>query len=288
MAAALFAFPALGQGWSRAEPFLVQSICADPSVLPFEAGCVNPRPAPSAPTLPWRKFDLAGEQASDALLLGPGQATHTFDFGDAPRRFGQRDAGRGDGGNLIASRAADILVAMTEDGGAGIQWFHGPECAGSQEATPGGWLLFRLPAGPEWAEATTRLQRTGAPDRCPARYVASFTRWRRAMVEYPWMDDTAPRPPFRADSMISEHFGGRDMMTSDHLERFWFAQGLGMVRWERWEAPNAVSPAPSRPGAAEQCPLVTGGDAPGPGWVLTDCRMWTRFRRGEQQAMPWP
>lgn len=189
---------------------------------------------------------------------------------------------------MITARGADILVAMTEDGGAGIQWFHGPECGGSQEAAPGGWLLFRLPAGPDWAETTTRLQRTAAPDRCPARYIPSFTRWRRLAVAYPWQEDGTRHPPFTAESLLSEHYGGRDIASAGHLERFWFARGLGMVRWERWEAPDTANPAPSRPGAAEQCPAVTGSEPPAPGWTLTDCRMWTRFRRGEQQAMAWP
>ena len=260
----------------------MQGVCQQPGLLPFEAGC-QARPATAGATLPWRKFDLDDVLASDAVAAtrrGRPVVRHSFDFGDAGRAFGRLDT-PGDGGNLIARRGADTVILMTQDGGGGVQWFQGPGCEDEPEGGIGGWLLFDDLAGPEWRERTVVLRITRSADRCPWRYVPAYTRWRRVAVEYPWLDGDQPRPPFTALSIISEHYDGRSVAAARHLERVWFGQDLGMLRWERWER----SGPPLRP---FQCPPITGAEAPGPGWVLADCRTWTRFRRGDQAIFGWP
>ena len=37
------------------------------------------------------------------------------------------------------------------------------------------------------------------------------------------------------DTVISEHFGKQNVESSDHLERFFLAKGIGLIRWERWQ-----------------------------------------------------
>lgn len=284
LAAALFCIPA------AAQDFLVQGVCEVPALLPFEVGC-HPRPATAGTTpgatLPWRKYDLEAVLATDAVAAtrrGAPVVRHSFDFGDAGRTFGRLDATPplvGDGGNLIARRGADTVILMTQDGGNGVQWFQGPGCEDEPEAGLGGWLLFDDEAGPEWRARLVVLRITRGPALCPLRYVPAYTRWRRLPVEYPWFDGDAPQPPFRAESIISEHYDGRGIERARHLERFWFGRDLGMLRWERWErAGPATDP--------RRCPAITGAEPPGAGWVLADCRLWTRFRRGEQPIPPWP
>ena len=261
----------------------MQGVCAAPALLPFEAGC-QASPAMAGATLPWRKFDLEGVMASDSVAAtrhGAPVTRHSFDFGDPPRAFGRLDAPGGDGGNLIGRRGTDTVILMTQDGSGGVQWFQGPGCEDAPEGGLGGWLLFDDLAGPDWRDRLVVLRITAGPARCPLRYVPAYTRWRRLPVAYPWFDGDAARPPFQADSIISEHYDGRDIASARHLERFWFGASLGMLRWERWERQGpATDPA--------RCPTITGAGPPAPGWVLADCRMWTRFRRGEQAIPAWP
>ncbi len=268
-------------------PFVVQSVCEQARALPFEADCGVPQPAAAGATLPWRKFDWAGVMASDAVLARRRDrpvARQSFDFGDGARRFGVLDnqpGNAGDGGDLIGQRGRDTTILMTEDGGGGVQWFQAPGCEDEPESGIGGWLLFDTEQGPEWRERVARLRITQSAERCPFRYVPAYTRWRRLPVAYPWLDGDAPRPPFEAATIISEHFDGSDIAGARHLERFWFACGLGKIRWERWERGPGEATLPA-------CPSITGSEPPGPGWRLADCRYWARFRRGEQPIPGWP
>lgn len=275
-------------GWQAALPFVTQAVCAVPQALPFERDCGERRPALAGATLPWRKFDWLGVQASDSVLAmrrGQAVARQLIDFGDGPRRFGRMDntpgPASGDGGDLVLQRGADTAIAMTEDGTGGVQWMQAPGCEDEPEAGLGGWLLFDAEAGPQWRERVARLRITRGSTRCPFRYVPAFTRWRRLPIAYPWWDGEVAGAPFTAESIISEHYDGWDIARARHLERFWFARDLGKLRWERWERGAGATTLPA-------CPAITGADAPGPDWHLVDCRFWTRFRRGEQAIPPWP
>ena len=311
---------ALGSGPATAadDPlasYLVQSACIDaagaviPGRLPFEPGCDRRRPLAAAEPLPYRKHDWPGAtdaaaqprgyQASDSVLgtlLGRPAAIQTFDFGAPPRQFGRVDPA--DGGQAIPLRPGeDASIAMTEDGGGGLQWFQGPGCR--PEAPDAGWLLAAPAPTAAWQQRLVRLNITPAPDACPARFNPSLTRWRTASLQLPWREAadgrTASAP---AEVLVSEHYGGASIAGADHLERFWLAQGLGMVRWERWD--NAA--AGRRPGRAEQaeataaalatsqrCPPIALGEAPGPGWRMVDCRTWTNFaREAPGPGLDWP
>jgi hypothetical protein len=82
------------------------------------------------------------------------------------------------------------------------------------------------------------------------------------------------------DVIISEHYGGEQMTSADHLERFYFARDLGLIRWERWE--NFSVPKPSAfvqmaEGFAQtgRCRPWAYSTAVGPEWRMIDCRNWT-------------
>ena len=295
-------------GPAAAEPpltgYLVQSACLDeagtpiPGRLPFEPGCDRTRPLRIGEPLPYRKHDWPGTaeaalpqgyQASDSLLgslRGVPTAIQTFDFGNAPRAFGRKDPG--DGGQVIPlPPGGEIAVAMTEDGGGGVQWFQSAECRP-------GWLVAAPPLTAEWQQRLVGLAITAGPELCPGRVNPSLTRWRRAAIGLPWREAADGRTATsRAEVLVSEHFSGTAIAIADHLERFWFAQGLGLVRWERWE--NAArSQLPGREAMAElmdrsrRCPPIAFGEAPGPRWQLVDCRTWTNMVRALSEALGWP
>ena len=73
---------------------------------------------------------MTGHQASDSVIQRRGAGTlvvQTFDFGRGGRVFGRFDGG-GDGGQVLMPVDGWSSVAMTEDGGGGVQWFIGEAC----------------------------------------------------------------------------------------------------------------------------------------------------------------
>lgn len=104
--------------------------------------------------------------------------------------------------------------------------------------------------------------------------------------------------------MVSEHYGGTDIGSADHLERFFFARKFGLVRWERWSN-RRVSRQPGDMETAVQlarmarCPKLQrlgpeghGLETQGPetygqrgrDWLMVDCQTWTALVR---QTVLW-
>lgn len=300
--------PADGPGDVLAS-FFVQSACLDPDakvlpgLVPGEPGCRVARPLRIGEPLPYRKHDwpaagggpALGYQASDSLvgsLLGRPAVIQTFDFGGGQRRFGQRD--HGDGGQAILLQDGTAAAALTEDGSGGVQWFIASECRDRGPPLSAGWLFAAPPVGADWAERLVRLTIAAAPGECPARFNPSLTRWRSATIGLPWREaatgTTAERP---AEVLVSEHFGGATQAAADHLERFWFARDLGMVRWERWESRARSRRTGLERDAAliagsRRCPAIAFSGAPAADWVMVDCRTWTNLSRAPAAALDWP
>ncbi len=313
--ALLFGLPAAAEPLL---PWLVQSVCLDargrtiPGMLPFEAGCIRQAPQRQDAPMPYRRHDWpaapqarnlpTGYQASDAVLgslLGVPAAIHTFDFGTGPgRRFGVLDdAMRGDGGHVIPLTRGAAFIAMTEDGGGGIQWFRSPDCRDGGRGWQG-WLLAAPDLSESWTTRVVELNIAPSPQACPTRFNASLTRFRRTRLDLPWRDaGTGQTGAAPIDVIVSEHFGGAAIATAHHLERFVLARDLGMVRWERWENPAVARQADLSQAAEtlrrqQRCPLLTVSEPPESGWQMRDCRFWTNFVRATPAqplaALDWP
>ena len=298
-------------------PFLAQSVCVDdagaaiPGLLPFEPGCARSAPARIDSPLPYRRHDWParehaphqpqGYQAQDSVLgtlRGVPAVIQGFDFGGDPtRRFGAFDAGRGDGGQAIAIEPAIAFIAMTEDGGGGVQWFRSPDCARGGRGWDG-WLLAEPPVTEAWRERVVRLRIGPTPESCPRRFDDSLTRWRAARIALPWREAaTGAVATVQAEIIVSEHFGGASVARADHLERFVLARGLGLVRWERWEnfsnsrVANRVEMAATIE-RQQRCPAMEFSAPPAEGWRMIDCRTWTNMVRATAaaplRALDWP
>ena len=289
--------------------YFVQSACLDragaalPGLAPGEPGCARTRPLRVNEALPYRKHDwpaatggpALGYQASDSLdgtLLGRPAIIQTLDFGSGQRRFGQMD--RGDGGQAIILRDGSAAAALTEDGSGGVQWFVAAACREGGPLPSAGWLFVATPVRPEWHERLVHLNIAGAPSDCPARFNPSLTRWRSATIALPWREAAtgavAERP---AEVLVSEHFGGTSVATAHHLERFWFARDLGLVRWEGWEhRERGRRPDLERRAAviaeSRRCPRIELSVAPAADWVMADCRTWTNLARTPSTTLEWP
>jgi hypothetical protein len=295
--------------------FVVQSICLDENhnvthAFPIDADCHLKALQTSRDLATYRKHDwpdtlnvpeiALGYQASDSVIerLKPGPiVVQTFDFGNAGRMFGRFDQGSGDGGQVLVLVGRWASFAMTEDGGAGVQWFLGEEC-GTHRRTPDprflSWLAFRNDVtGDRWTSVIAKLNISSNPDVCPQQYNAAFTRFRRDTLSFAFrLIDALPTVETVSRSLeviVSEHYGGHDIDSADHLERFFFAKGLGLVRWERWANDNFPQ-AQSTKLAAEllartaRCPSLASYGPPSARWLLADCRQWTTLVK---QRAPW-
>lgn len=314
--AAAWHAPAQAQQMSSEEmmAYLVQSICLDeaggPTMsLPIEASCIHSRLQRSDDIASYRKHDwpnsidvpemALGYQASDSVVQRRDSRTlvvQTFDFGTDGRVFGRFDGGLGDGGQVALLVGDAVSFPMTEDGGGGIQWFLGEACRISSRVDEKfrSWLVFRSDikhAG--WRGVVARLEIASSSESCPRRFNDAFTRYRLDDVEFPFrIVDAAlavDNIRRRLNVVVSEHYGGSEINSSDHLERFFLAQGLGLVRWERWANANidrrrSVFKTEQMLAHTARCPKLADYDAPAENWRLVDCRMWTTLVR---QYRPW-
>ncbi len=189
------------------------------------------------------------------------------------------------------SPPAQSRSARPRSGGGFALWVG--ECRGEvgPEALRRSWLILEFdPSRPEELRGQTvarlnaaRLDAArGHGVACPTRLNSALTIWRVAPFAY--RAGPGQGSPVTLTSLISDHYGGADRDTADHVERFYFTRELGGTRWERWQnargnkqfsaaliAQRAASfAATGRCGPAEP----PAGHAP---MVLIDCREWTRI-----------
>ena len=295
--------------------FMIQNVCLDAggavlaghSPADGDPACIAQRDLRPGEPLPYHKHDHPspsggphdGYQRHDSFPVetaGLGTVVeHSFDFGGFEgRRFGVFDRGA-DGGDVAVFSPGAVSFAATEDGGGGFQLFVG-ECQGPVAAATllRSWILATFdpdrPA-PLGGETVARLKdlRVGEQESCPSRFAAAYTRWHVAPVRY----RTAPGQgtPMTLLSLVSDHYGGAQRDTADHVERFYFTRELGGTRWERWQNAKGnrqydaatVAAAAARFAATGRCsdaPMPEGGAS----FVLIDCREWTRIVAPENPA----
>ncbi len=289
--------------------YLVQGVCIDSAgastdALPTDEECSRLRLQKSSDTAVYRKHDwpnrlgVANEapayQASDSVLERRGSRTlivQTFDFGTGGREFGRFDSGMGDGGQVLLLIDGWASIAMTEDGGAGVQWFMGPACR--SPTNPDGrfasWLAFRSDVGTDiWSSSVAKLNIAAGPWDCPRQFNAAYTRYRLDQIDIPFRVVNVAHELHsfrrRLDVVVSEHYGGKDIQSADHLERFFFAKGFGLVRWERWANAGFAHDVRTAEAArllarTSRCPQLKRYGAPDANWRLVDCRTWTTLIR---------
>jgi hypothetical protein len=288
--------------------FMIQNVCLDGAgavlagVAPIagDPRCLAQRDLAPGELLPYHKHDHpspdqregapAGYQRHDSVPVetaGFGTVVeHSFDFGAGEgRRFGVFDTGS-DGGDIAILSSGMVSFGATEDGGGGFQLFVG-ECRGPVEAAAltHSWIVVGFDPGrpaPLEGETVARLNdlRQGQQDTCPSSFNPAFTSWRAA----PFRFRAAPGQgaPITLTTLISEHYGGANPATADHVERFYFTRELGGTRWERWQNGDGNAQF-SAAKIAQQAAWFTktgrcssaetpGGGAP---LVLVDCREWT-------------
>jgi len=290
--------------------FMIQDVCLDAlgsvlgGVSPIDGDrrCVVRRDLLPGENLPYHKHDHPapheragaprGYQRHDSFPVETASfgmvIEHSFDFGaGGGRRFGVFDAERGDGGDVTVLSANAASIAATEDGGGGFQLFVGAGC--HDQVGAGGlsdsWIIALIDprrAAPLEGQTVARLNdlKVGHQSNCPARLNAAFTRWYVQLTHYRSAD--AQGNPVALTTFISEHYGGENPESADHVERFYFTRELGSTRWERWQnlshsrdfSTDQLTRAASDLAASGRCVKA---DAPkgDTDFVMVDCREWT-------------
>jgi hypothetical protein len=289
--------------------FMIQNVCVDaagavlPGRNPLQAGplCPKQRDLEPSENLPYHKHDHPSPDHARNLPLGYQRhdsvpvataglgivVEHSFDFGPPDgRRFGGFDHGS-DGGDVVVLSPGAASIGATEGGGGPFGLWSG-ECSGALTAAAltRSWLIAEFAASgdaPLQGETVARLNGVlgGAVATCPRRLNAAFTRWRVAPFRY----RAAPGQgePITLPTLISEHYGGADPATADHVERFYFTRELGGTRWERWQnvkgnarfSAALIAERAAEFAATGRC---TAAEPPaGAAMVVIDCREWTRI-----------
>jgi len=157
-------------------------------------------------------------------------------------------------------RADGLAVALkTKDGGVPKDIFF---CGDN-------WILWGADVGPDWHSVTANIyQAPEASCRPQKRTVPAYTRYIEATIDVPFIGlQTGTRA---IDTIVHEHYDGASIERAKSLERMYFGNGIGRYRWEYW-APRGT------PLRRLVCPALDYSVPPAPGWVMTDCRMWTNL-----------
>jgi hypothetical protein len=289
--------------------FMIQNVCLDPggavvsnrSPVADEGGCTVQRDLRPGEPLPYHKHDHPSPDQRAGAPLGYQRhnsfpvktagfgvvVEHSFDFGSGEgRRFGVFDRGS-DGGDVAILSRGVVSIGATEDGGNGFQLFVG-ECRGpvNSAALTRSWVIAEFdpdqPA-PLQGQTVVRLKDLvkGQQQTCPARFSRSFTSWRVAPFLYRAVAGQGKL--ITLTSLISDHYGGGNPDTADHVERFYFTRELGGTRWERWQnvrgnAQFSAALIAQRGEWFARTERCSPAEPPaGAQMVLIDCREWTQI-----------
>jgi hypothetical protein len=297
--------------------FLTQSLCLDTagkptSQTPVIDNCASMRPQRANDPATYQKRDwpnqllypqyfLTGRQESDSVLINSGDTPaieQTLDFGgDSQHQFGYFDVN--DGGQVVLLVGGWASIVMTQDATGGVQWFIGEGCKRSVKNGKLSWLLFNqaVPSG-RWAAVVATTALGHSPSDCPQQFNRAYTRYRREQITFPFRlvrGDSVTVTSRPVDVIVTDHFGGAapNPASDAHLERFYSARHLGLLRWERWNNGGYAPFASRQPSmvrqsedlqASHRCPTVGFSTSPGPGWYLVDCRTWTTIVK---LTKPW-
>jgi hypothetical protein len=268
--------------------YLIQDVCAraDGELLavdPYD-GC----PAGAArrdlrvgEPLPYHRHDQPdvnnplGFQRHDSFPRpGEGSLRHVHPFDFPP--FGEYNAA--DGYDVAEADGAWAAIVGTRDPTGLAQTFFGPGCALAD-----GWILLPTAGflSPDAVVASLRgvgWEKAGQPfpGTCPAGRDAAYTDW-EVLSGFPFGGQGGAREK-RIDALLSQHYGGRDPATADHIEKFYLTRLYGLTRWERWQN---LKLHPGTPPKTAGC----GGPTRAGDFVRVDCRDWSHV---VPEPLPWP
>ena len=234
-------------GWALVYDFLVQDVCLDhsgrviPAVTPADGAekCPAHRNLRIGENLPYHKHDWPAAddpRHPDGYSQNDMFPIHLPELGTAVVQA-RSLLGRAGGGLIVFS--SNFAASMMTLDGTGFQVFYGPLCASSDPAqqVENAWIFvgrdFAIGRSGDTVARLTRYR-----DKCPNRLASSYTRWYSEPITLRVRSPAGGVAPFSLVGLVSDHFGGRNPILAQRLERFYFTREFGLVRWERcarWE-----------------------------------------------------
>lgn len=302
-AAALSAcLPAFGQGeappgWSLGYDLIVQDVCVDRTDKPI-AGvspldghdkCPSHRNLRIGEKLPYHKQDwpqsgdvnhAQGYSRNDEYPTTLG-ALGTVVVQERTLLEQQRS-----GGGLFIFSDKFAASGFTQDP-SGMQVFYGPNCDAPNPAdrVKDAWIFMgrdvTIGGSGQTVARLTRFLR-----KCPNALASSFTRWHTETIKFRVGSPTGSQDVKPLVTLVSDHFGGRELATADHLERFYFTRELGLIRWERWQNATRAKGASVQvePVRAGKCDSIEKRPESDEDWHMVKCRQWTNLVAPENSA----
>jgi hypothetical protein len=126
-------------------------------------------------------------------------------------------------------------------------------------------------------ETLARLTRFA--EKCPDALAMSLTRWHTETIKFRVGSPSGGAEVMPLTTLVSDHFGGREVDNASHLERFYFTRELGLIRWERWQNPrrDKGSKVMDEPVPAGKCDPIQKTPGPSEDWHMVKCRQWTNL-----------
>jgi hypothetical protein len=81
---------------------------------------------------------------------------------------------------------------------------------------------------------------------CSVPFDFSLTRYRLEPIAYRFRELNSELTTYTIQTIVSEHFDNSTIDAATMMERFYFGQFWGKLRWERWGAPDTPQPYESR------------------------------------------
>jgi hypothetical protein len=193
--------------------------------------------------------------------------------------YGNYNSNPGDGGDVLVITDDNWIkaIATSDQSLPGeIYYFVGPGLGMPGDGRVGGWVVAGPDLGPSWRSAVCWLSQSIDDPYHPIEGLSpSYTRYILANIDVPYLVNGGSRGSSQRSCIVAEHYNGTDPQTALTLERFIYAQYMGLVCWEFWgpkpEDGSAVLRAPGMGFAYPSAPALN------PSLRLNDARTWTNW-----------
>jgi hypothetical protein len=178
------------------------------------------------------------------------------------------------GGDILAVTGDNWIKAIaTSDGGhpGALYYFVGPGLGMAGDGRAGGWVIAGPDLDTSWQSVVCWISQSfNGPYHPVGGLSPAYTRYILANIDVPYPGGSDVR-----SCIVSEHYNGTDPNTSLTLERFVYAQWMGLVRWESWGSNPENEQAVLRAPAMDFC--YPSSRALNSSLQLNDARTWTNW-----------
>ena len=215
-----------------------------------------------------------------------------WDFGNRNRDFFTYDGVRGDGLSVVTIDSNVIGSLLTVDVKKGLQYFVNKSSCYGKKTIPG-WPFFlkkNYSQGSYFNEIKISADKN---KKCFPSYTKAHTRWYK--YSFRPMKSTNSLSQVVLDSIVTEHYAGKDLNSLTAMERMYFTKELGRTRWEAWKNLNMFDnekrdffiKKAKRLTNSKRCiknnliPQQKGE------WIMVDCREWTNLKPVNKSYDAW-